>query len=345
MGTANVTLRPTAWLQAARSDARLSEAFLPRMTVEEEAAIAKLLEAVVSDAQQWCDRWTLFNRGPILPLALLTCVQFPHLSGAQVGLRVRSSLWIYALDDLIDGENVADGELEALLAQCLDVARFGRACSGMHELAASLSRLRDEFSAQPLWDAVFRAWVMSLGLLFDGMMRERVARQELRTGGCLMNPLSVDDYLSFAAHSIGLPHQWVAGLAMESDARIPRDLPSLVALAEQCGMAMRLANDGATWDREESEGGVNAVRLERGSYDPAVSPRLALLLARRRVRNRMGRELQACRDLASSIHGSHSVANRFVRATEFGVELYARQDLRTWAGSLTRALGQGMECP
>ena len=65
MGKVEATLRPMVWLQAVRSDARLSEAFLPRITPEEEAAIATLLEAVVSDAQQWCDERTLFNRGPI----------------------------------------------------------------------------------------------------------------------------------------------------------------------------------------------------------------------------------------------------------------------------------------
>lgn len=344
MARPDATLGPIAWLQAARSDPRLDEAFFPRVTDEEEAAIATLLDSVVSDAQEWCDGWTLFNRGPILPLALLNCVHFPHLSSAQVGLQVRSSLWIYALDDHIDDGDIADGELEDLLAECLDVARFGRVRSGMHDLPMSLSRLRDDLSEQPLWDAVFPAWVTSLTLLVDGMMREHAARQQLHNDGCLVTPLSVDDYLSFAAHSIGLPHQWVAGLAMEPDACIRDDLASLVALAEQCGMAMRLANDSATWDREESEGGVNAVRLERWSYDPAVSPRLALLLARRRVHNRMGRELQACRDLAASIRGSSSVANRFVRATEFGVDLYARHDLRTWAGSLARALRLGTTC-
>lgn len=345
MGRGDATLGPVAWLQAARSDTRVNEAFLPEVTSEEEAAIATLLDSVVSDAQQWCDGWSLFNRGPILPLALLTCVQFPHLSSAQVGLRVRSSLWIYALDDLVDNGDIADADLQNLLARCLDVARCGRVGADMHELATTLSRLRDDFSTQPMWDAVFPAWVSSLELLLDGMMREHMVRRQLRDDGVLLSPLSVDDYLRFAAHSIGLPHQWVAGLAMEPDEGIRDDLPSLVRLAEQCGIAMRLANDGATWNREEAEGGVNAVRLERWSFDPEVPSRLALLLARRRVQRRMGQELEACRDLAASIRRSAAVASRFVRATEFGVDLYARQDLRTWAGSLTRALRRGGPCP
>ena len=344
-GSSVAAMQVGASFRAMQADARLSEAFLPRVTLEEEAAIAEHLEAVVLDAHSWCDDWTLFNRGTILPVSLLTCVQFPHLTSLQVSLRVRSTLWIYALDDAIDGGQIADGDLSGLLDECFAVARTGCADVAMHELARSLAHLRSELSVQPLWAAVFPAWITSLDLLVDGMVREHAARQQMRSRGHLSAPLSIDEYLAFASHSIGLPHQWVAGLAMEPDPEIAETLAPLVVLAERCGMVMRLANDGATWRREEDEGGVNAVRLEQWSCSAGVPLNEAIRRARRRVHGRMDQELQQCRELAARLGDGSSVAHRFVRATEFGVDLYARHDFRTWADALNTALGRSVSCP
>lgn len=326
--------------RAVRSDVRLRDAFLPAVTPEEEAAIASLLDSVVLDAHRWCDRWTLFRARTILPIALLNCVQFPHLSSSQVSLRVKSSLWVYALDDVIDDGGLGSDELRPLLTECLEVARTGTSWPAMHELARSLADLRRSFVGQPLWQAVFPTWVDSLQLLVEGMVREHVAREQMRNGGFLVSNLSMDEYLSFAAHSIGLPHQWVAGLAMEPDPSIVGALPRLVALAERCGTVMRLANDAATWRREAGEGGVNAVRLEQWSCEAGLSTSDAIRRAEERVQGRLHLELRQCRELAAGLSDGSAVGHRFVRATEFGVDLYARHDFRTWADAVHAALGR-----
>ena len=56
---------------------------------------------------------------------------------------------------------------------------------------------------------------------------------------------------------------------------------------------------------------------------------------------RQAEELQACHYQTASFTAARLVAHRFVRATEFGADLYARHDLRTWAHALEQALGSG----
>jgi hypothetical protein len=113
----------------------------------------------------------------------------------------------------------------------------------------------------------------------------------------------------------------------------PIKLGGLRRLAEQCGRAVRLANDLVSLPRELMEGSVNTVALlarRKRSRDASMSQQERLDTAANDVTEQLHRELGRIHTLAELASGS-GPEQRYVRVAELGVAFYGWRDVRDWS--------------
>jgi hypothetical protein len=133
-----------------------------------------------------------------------------------------------------------------------------------------------------------------------------------------------------------LQHPFLWSLPLYDDDSILPGLGSLTQIAEQCSRVLRLANDLATWPREQCEGTLNAVSIEAAQLAQlGRSGAHCHEAALRRVRGRLADERLALRALEDTVRTKSGVERGFLRLTEMGSGMYERQDLRNWAHLLT----------
>ena len=103
--------------------------------------------------------------------------------------------------------------------------------------------------------------------------------------------------------------------------------------------AMRLANDVRTFEREQQEGGVNAVviRAHEIGRTPGTPAEDLSARAVESVRADVAQAIDDLTELTSIALKKSTMATGFSRATKFGVGLYDAVDFRLW----TEASGIG----
>src|SRR5581483_8117364 len=152
---------------------------------------------------------------------------------------------------------------------------------------------------------------------------------------------SLLEYLFFSHSSIALTHVWMTGLIVGPDEIEWSILTKLYLLAEQCGVGMRIANDWSTFSRERIEGRVNAVTIEAANLSGYTGEPNEDVVhqARGRLAAMAREEQRKAEDIAASLQPANSVSKRFVRTTQFGVELYLRGDFRGWVDQIAERNG------
>lgn len=318
----------------------LRATFLPAIAPEELAAVEHLLDHVAAKTEEWCRAWTIFNPETILPVSIVNIIQFFHLPVDAIVERAKHSLWVYALDDVMDGRQLNEDEILASVSECSVVA-----CGGIvpvhTELASSLSELRRDLVPYYHYSTVYPFWATSLIRTIDGMMYERWMQKKF-TPLRLSDPLPpFDEYIYFARSSIAITYLWMTGLILEHDPSLANFLPQLYQLAEQCALVIRLANDWATFDRESSEGGLNAIAVRAHqllTQSSCADVATLVSQARSELRDRIQAERQELQLLAGRIRTPTGIEQRFVRATNFSADLYLERDIRWWAPTLRARL-------
>src|SRR6266545_2847590 len=101
-------MRSSDRFKALTADAALRERFLPAMSSSEILAVESLLDPAVDRAKKWCAGWSIFPDHLVVPVMLLTLVQLHHLPVEAVLTRFKNTLWIYALDDRIDNDQLSE---------------------------------------------------------------------------------------------------------------------------------------------------------------------------------------------------------------------------------------------
>src|SRR5436190_19900928 len=93
---------PSAEIAHVLRDSWLADLFLPALTPLEMAAIEQRLESLVVAAEETCEKWTFLNPATIVPLTIHTIVHLASLPVESILLRIKLSLWTWALDDVLD---------------------------------------------------------------------------------------------------------------------------------------------------------------------------------------------------------------------------------------------------
>jgi hypothetical protein len=294
-----------------------------------------MLDSVIEQVQLWCDSRSSFNPSTIMPVTLIMCVQFPDMDVTSTVLRVQANLWVFALDDFLDDPGTTSSEAERVANDCRVVvtAALGSENPGTH-YGLILSDIKNSLAKYPLFTQLWPIWSVSLVRLVDAMMFEYWTRLRNLGGHGRQTLPTIEEYLFFGRTSIGLPFIWMTNLVPCNDQSTLRFLAELIELADVCGELMRLANDRRSFGAEDLVGKINSLHLVKEEQRVQGS-QTSLVSHVRRLQAQM-------REKARRISTTTGVEERFIRATEFGIEIYERSDFRTLAAEV---LNEGTDDP
>ncbi|MBE3013554.1 terpene synthase [Microbispora sp. NEAU-D428] len=178
----------------------------------------------------------------------------PWATAEQLRIANRTSLWIFAVDWLIDHEATSQEEIDEILRGCLAVA-YGREPVPHTPLTRFLAAIRDDLAASPLFPSLHAAWRAELERMLGAMAREWKWKQ----GGETALP-TFEEYLgnadNFGSTLVNVGH-WI-------HSGDPLLIPHLDELLRASGIVqrvLRLLNDLATYERDVGWGDLNALML------------------------------------------------------------------------------------
>jgi hypothetical protein len=239
---------------------------------ERAAAHPDLFDAKPFDA-------TLFNA-----VSLANAFGSPDDSHADLRVANRTSLWIFALDWLIDYRAKARGDVTALVGQCADAVPAGDPDAGT-PLTRFLTEIRDLLATVPAFAAHRAVWQDELRRMLDAMALEwewKASRAE--TGS--WKP-TLDEYLAnadnFGSTFVNAGH-WI----FTSGPSALTHLAPLLEASREVQRVLRLLNDLATYERDVTWGDLNAMLLPDAD--------------RATVKERIGELVDHCRKLLRPLH-------------------------------------------
>ncbi len=290
---------------------------------------------VGADLRAWSTRYPLFDPARFPALAATTVAYLPTARRADRALAALVSLWIVAFDALVDERDTDTATLDALATRYggLTAADRGARHAGplrlegvAEQLDAALREivvLLDDYhppTAVRLW------WEHSCRATIAAIVRQR----ELgRTGA---PPPRYTAALPLLVDSIGVRPYLAVGAIVGREPGLVSRLAATTALAGECALAIRLANDLRTWEKDESEGGFNtltALRAEVVSAEPTVSATVAHDRTLAALRARLASSMARCHGHPAAT-AAGATASAMVRVTEVVVAIYAAHDYHTY---------------
>lgn len=278
--------------------------------------LVTLTSAVLADLRQWiAEQLPGSEHLPLLGAAFCESLVGPWATADQLRLSAQMVVWTYAFDDYVEREVTDLSELDEFFDRCRAVLRTGRRDDG-NPLLASLSTWQRELADLPDYPALASLWEEKTDLVLRGHRYDWVVGRERERGS--PPQAGVEEYLdhadSITLWMVHLP-RWVAYGGDE----VPKRLDVLVPALDDLSVAVRLANDLATIDRERSEPGHNNVLM----YDVSAEW----------VRDELANRLAALhRRLAPLLAENVLPAVGLVRLSEWSIGIYVGNDMRNVTG-------------
>ncbi|GAA1014268.1 hypothetical protein Aple_041470 [Acrocarpospora pleiomorpha] len=248
------------------------------LSASEHGRVSALAAQCLRDLYKCSERYPeLFPEGPFAPtvftgVALANAWGSPWATADQLRIAVRTSLWVFAADWLVDYVAKSADEVDAIVRGCLEVADGARPESHA-PLMCFLADIRDELVARPAFAALGNAWRAQLERYLAAMAREWEWKAALASGSPLP---TFEDYLAnadnFGSALVNISH-WIYG----GDPATVRHVAELSVVSREVQRILRLLNDLATYERDLGWGDLNAQMLGVGKAD--ISRRLATLVA------------------------------------------------------------------
>jgi hypothetical protein len=287
--------------------------------------LAKLAGPVLADLRVWAAEFLPGHRDlPLFGAAFGATVVGPWATPHQLRLPARMVLWAYAFDDHLEQQVTGHDELDELVDRCVDVVRTGKPDT-TGPLLTSLSAWQNELAQLPGYPPLAALWAEKFARCMRGnrydwtVGRAREQRSTDETGVAPDVAPDVDEYLdhadSISLWLVNLP-RWVAYGGDE----LVGHLDMLVPAVDDLSVAVRLANDLATIDRERDEPGQNNILM----YDGVTPDGVRDLLTDRLTS--IGRRLEPL--LANDFLPAVGIA----RLTEWSMGVYDGTDLRAMTG-------------
>jgi hypothetical protein len=165
----NSQSKPSDQFKALLTDPALQERFLPPMTIEEIAAVERLLDPVVEEAERWCELYSeIANRTMVVPISLLAIVQFPDLPADRLATIVKLISWVYAFDDFVDVPERSTSELAPVAEECQLLAAFDDGISGTTVWRCYLRS--NEIESWPNYLRLHSVWATCLSRLVEAIV-------------------------------------------------------------------------------------------------------------------------------------------------------------------------------
>jgi hypothetical protein len=283
--------------------------------------LVTLAEAVFADVRSWTAAYLPgYEDLPLLGAAFGTAVVGPWATPDQLRLPARMVAWAYAFDDHLEQKVTDRDELSELIDRCNAVVHAGQPDTG-NPLLTSLSAWQHELAQLPGYPPLASLWEEKFARCMRGHRYDWTAgwAREQGSAAAAGITLDVDEYLdhadSISLWLVNLP-RWVAYGGDD----LPKHLDVLVPAVDDLSVAVRLANDLATIDRERNEPGQNNILMYDG-------------ISRDWVRNQLTNRLTLIRrHLNPLIAKDFLPAVGIVRLSEWSIGIYDGTDLRDMTG-------------
>ncbi len=216
-------------------------------------------ERLSQDARTWASPMHAHLSSQLYDsLGLTVASTAPDLNDFRLQLLVRYGLWCYLLDDLLDNSgNVPPHELAERVEWVLTTDRYAKESSLEDSLAGLLEALRQHDHSG------LRMPRFTAGLI--DAVTAGAAHVELsqRVAAGVSEPPTAEDYLDLAARHINYRSFALALLVVVPERPSTAALDRCDEALEWASIAIRLANDLSTVDKDRHEGSLNILTLRR----------------------------------------------------------------------------------
>jgi hypothetical protein len=211
----------------------------------------------------------LFRADAFQGLALAVATAAPTLDTCELVTLAKLGAWICAIDDVIDDAAIDDAALTERIEQYEMLARYLHCAElAFDPIARMFCDVRDELQRAPLAARLWPLFSKQLSQSLRAMHWARSAARAKRAGA----DVSVDDYLIHAADSICVGVAATAAAMFLGEDALLAHLPCFLGAQRHASILVRIANDRATWAREQSEGAANILLfLERRDEAPLTA--------------------------------------------------------------------------
>lgn len=259
---------------------------------------------VTRSLQRWAARFpTVVNLDLALPVALTHTFCCPWLKPDELLVGCQAALWVFHIDDIVE-------ETPLDVPRLLDIAA-GAAPDPDNPTETVLGELRDELAERPLFDSMADLWIDTLNRLLTALMWERDTALAIATGAPAP---SVAAYLEYAVTIGSAFIRSTVWLASENTDLLPQ-LDMLTAGMSEAVVAVRLANDLATYERELDEPASLNILLLQGIDEPWVH---------REIRRRRAQ----CAKILAPVIQEDSAAEGVLRLIDYTTTFYLKIDYR-----------------
>ncbi|MGB3442081.1 MAG: hypothetical protein WBA97_25320 [Actinophytocola sp.] len=279
--------------------------------------VAASARAVFADLRSWTATHLPDHEDlPLFGAAFGVSVVGPWATADQLRLPARMIAWAYAFDDHLEQKVTDREELDELVDRCLAVVHTGQPDTAT-PLLSSLSSWQHELARLPAYPPLASLWKEKFAACMRGHRYDWAAGWARERGSEHGAGLAMDvaEYLdhadSISLWLVNLP-RWVA----YGDDEIPAHLDVLVPAVDDLSVAVRLANDLATIDRERDEPGQNNILMYDGVAKDWVRTQLATRLTSIRRR------------LSPLVAEDYLPAVGIIRLSEWSMGIYNGTDLR-----------------
>jgi len=181
----------------------------------------------------------------------------PWATADELRMANRATLWIFAIDWVIDYVASSREEIDATAERCMDIVG-GAPPADDDMLGRFLADIRDELAEVPAFPRLRERWGGQVELYLRGVTREWEWKTAHSRSGA---PLpSFEEYLAnadnFGSTFVNLSH-WIA----TGDRWTHDNLDELWVISEEIQRILRLLNDLATYQRDVEWGDLNALML------------------------------------------------------------------------------------
>ncbi len=218
----------------------------------------------------------LFRTRATHGVSLATAASAPTLDLAGLITLGKLGAWICAFDDLADGASIDDDGLDLRIAQ-YEALTAGDACPELafDPIARLFLDVLEDLRSAPLGPSLWPLFSRQLSESLRAMQWERdaMARRSARE----RVPLEV--YLHHASDSVCVAIVATAAAMLLGERAVLDRLPALVTAQRHSCAAVRIANDEASWRREQQEGSANVRALGLDEAELDLDQRTAAELA------------------------------------------------------------------
>jgi len=178
----------------------------------------------------------------------------PGLAMPELELLTRWTLWLVAVDDLLDDLDLPDEPVADWVWRFLGDLPSNP--DDADPLRAAVGSIQRDLSRYPLYPALGARWRADMAGMVSGMLQERDWSRAPLTG----QP-GFEEYLRNAMTTIGVYPCTVTAAILAGEPGAISEFSALAPVIQAAARCFRLANDLGTDARERAEGTLNAVSV------------------------------------------------------------------------------------